>query len=82
MKEYIQDAMTCVRHYGLPDLFITFTCNLNWEEIQNLLLTGQQLIHHITARVFKLKLKALTDLIVKHSVFCYTRWLYSIEWQK
>ncbi|XP_055924623.1 uncharacterized protein LOC129956714 [Argiope bruennichi] len=25
MQEYIQDAMTYVRHYGRPDLFITFT---------------------------------------------------------
>jgi YHS domain-containing protein len=28
MQEYIQDAMTYVRHYGRPDLFITFTWNL------------------------------------------------------
>ncbi|XP_055938124.1 uncharacterized protein LOC129968294 [Argiope bruennichi] len=33
MQEYIQDAMTYVRHYGLSDLFITFTCNPNWKEI-------------------------------------------------
>ncbi|GFV79730.1 helitron_like_N domain-containing protein [Trichonephila clavipes] len=45
MQEYMQDAMTYVRHYGRPDLFITFTCNPNWEEIQTLLLPGQQAIH-------------------------------------
>lgn len=27
MHEYTQDAMTYVRQYGRPDLFITFTCN-------------------------------------------------------
>ncbi|KAL0860211.1 hypothetical protein ABMA27_010518 [Loxostege sticticalis] len=27
MHEYTQDAMTYVRKYGRPDLFITFTCN-------------------------------------------------------
>ncbi|XP_055904662.1 uncharacterized protein LOC129940368 [Eupeodes corollae] len=27
LQEYIQDAMTYVRYYGCPDLFITFTCN-------------------------------------------------------
>lgn len=27
MHERTQDAMTYVRHYGRPDLFITFTCN-------------------------------------------------------
>ncbi|CAD6215161.1 GSCOCG00011170001-RA-CDS [Cotesia congregata] len=36
MQEYIQDAMTYVCHYGRPDLFITFTCNPNWEEIKSL----------------------------------------------
>ncbi|XP_054710754.1 uncharacterized protein LOC129220340 [Uloborus diversus] len=77
--------MTYVRHYGRPDLFVTFTCNPKWEEIQILLLPGQESIHRhdIVARVFKQKLKSLIDLIVKHSVFgnvcC---WLYSIEWQK
>ena len=63
--------MTWVSHYGRPDLFITFTFNPNWEEIQTLLLPGQQSIHRhdVTARVFRQKLKSLTDLIVKSSVF-------------
>lgn len=71
MQEYIQDAMTYVRHYGRPDLFITFTCNPNWEGIKNLFLPGQHSIHRhdIIARVFKQKLKSLIDLVVKHSVF-------------
>jgi hypothetical protein len=29
-----QDAMVICRAYGNPDLFITFTCNVNWLEIQ------------------------------------------------
>ena len=29
-----QDAMAICRAYGNPDLFITFTCNTNWPEIQ------------------------------------------------
>jgi hypothetical protein len=29
-----QDAMVLWRAYGNPDLFITFTCNVNWLEIQ------------------------------------------------
>ncbi|GFW48877.1 helitron_like_N domain-containing protein [Trichonephila clavipes] len=85
MQEYMQDAMTYVRHYGRPDLFITFTCNPNWEEIQTLLLPGQQAIHRhdLTARVFKQKLKSLIDFIVKYSIFGITRcWLYTIERQK
>ncbi|GBN93109.1 hypothetical protein AVEN_105720-1 [Araneus ventricosus] len=34
MHEYAQDAMTYVRSYGRPDLFITFTCNPAWSEIK------------------------------------------------
>ncbi|XP_063987812.1 uncharacterized protein LOC135167977 isoform X2 [Diachasmimorpha longicaudata] len=85
MQEYIQDAMTYVRHYGRPDLFITFTCNPNWQEIQTLLLPGQQAIHRhdITAPVFKQKLISLIDFIVQYSVFGITRcWLYTVEWHK
>ncbi|CAD6227975.1 GSCOCG00012028001-RA-CDS, partial [Cotesia congregata] len=33
MQEYIQDALTFVRKYGRPCLFITFTCNPKWPEI-------------------------------------------------
>ncbi|GFV20704.1 helitron_like_N domain-containing protein [Trichonephila clavipes] len=41
MLEYAQDAMTYVRAYGRPDLFVTFTCNPTWNEIKELLLVGQ-----------------------------------------
>ncbi|XP_076763394.1 uncharacterized protein LOC143430844 [Xylocopa sonorina] len=85
MHEYAQDAMTYVRAYGCPDFFITFTCNPAWDEIKELLLTGQSPSdrHDISARVFKQKLKSLIDFIVKHHVFGKTRcWMYSIEWQK
>ncbi|GFV91224.1 ATP-dependent DNA helicase [Trichonephila clavipes] len=85
MQEYAQDAMAYVRHYGRPDLFITFTCNPAWDEIQQLLLPGQSQVdrHDITARVFRQKLKSLMDFIVKHEVFGSVRcWMYSVKWQK
>lgn len=41
MHEYAQDAMTYVRYYGRPDLFITFTCNPKWIHITQLLLSRQ-----------------------------------------
>lgn len=74
MHEYAQDAMTYVRHFGRPDLFITFTCNPKWIDITQLLLPGQPSSdrHDITVRVFKHKLKSPMDFIVKHQV----------EWQK
>jgi len=41
MHEYTQDAMTYVRNYGRPDLFITFTCNSAWPEINAHLMPRQ-----------------------------------------
>lgn len=57
MHERTQDAMTYVRNYGRPDLFVTFTCNPNWEDITKVLLPGQRCYdrHDIIARVFHLK---------------------------
>ncbi|XP_063993418.1 uncharacterized protein LOC135171058 [Diachasmimorpha longicaudata] len=70
MQEYIQDAMTYVRHYGRPDLFITFTCNPNWQEIQTLLLPGQQAIHrHDITTLFDLLIdQELVDIVTKHMI--------------
>lgn len=85
MQQYIQDAMAYVRVYGRPDLFITFTCNPQWDEIKKNLLPGQSASdrHDITARVFKQKIKSFMDFITKHHVFGETRcYMYSIEWQK
>ncbi|XP_055543433.1 uncharacterized protein LOC129728985 [Wyeomyia smithii] len=83
MHEYAQDAMTYVRAYGRPDLFITFTCNPRWIEIKELLMTGQSTTdrHDITARVFRQLM--LMNYIVKYHVFGETRcWMYSVKWQK
>jgi Helitron helicase-like domain at N-terminus len=41
MHEYTQDAMVYIRNYGRPDLFITFTCNPKWSEIESELMPGQ-----------------------------------------
>ncbi|GBM14407.1 hypothetical protein AVEN_246575-1 [Araneus ventricosus] len=41
MHEYAQDAMTYVRSYRRPDLFITFTCYPAWPEIKEELSYGQ-----------------------------------------
>ncbi|XP_044592007.1 uncharacterized protein LOC123270134 [Cotesia glomerata] len=85
MQEYIQDALTFVREYERPCLFITFTCDPKWLVITSLLLPGQNAIHRhdITARVFRQKLKSSINFITKTHVFGPTRcWLYSVEWQK
>lgn len=85
MHEYAQDALTYVRRFGRADLFITFTCNPKWKDINELLLIGQSPAdrHDIIARVFKQKLTNLMNVITKNSIFGEVRcWMYSIEWQK
>jgi hypothetical protein len=55
------DVMALVRKYGKPDIFLTMTCNLNWDEIKNELYPGQcaQDRPDLVARVFKAKLEEL-----------------------
>lgn len=40
MHEYAQNEKAYVRKYGLPDLFISFTCNPAWAEISKHLYQG------------------------------------------
>ncbi|VDP42082.1 unnamed protein product [Heligmosomoides polygyrus] len=63
MVSQYQDAMTIVSKYGKPDIFLTFTCNPNWKEIQNNLEHGQCAADRpdLVARVFNLKVKALCN---------------------
>ena len=85
MHERQQDAMTYVRKYGHPDLFITMTTNPNWPEIRNNLLPGQEPLDRpdLVARVFRLKVKKLLEMLTKEMIFGKPRaWLYSTEWQK
>jgi hypothetical protein len=85
MHEYAQDALSYVRRYGRPDLFITFTCNPKWSEITSLLEPGQTSAdrHDITARVFKQKLISLMNVITKSHCFGEPQcWMYPVEWQK
>ncbi|GBP60481.1 hypothetical protein EVAR_37517_1 [Eumeta japonica] len=85
MHERTQDAMAYVRHYGRPDLFITFTCNPKWSEITELLSEGQQSHdrHDIVARVFNVKVKHMMKLLTVGRIFGDTRChMYTIEWQK
>ena len=59
MYERTRDALCYVREYGRPDLFITFTTNPKWTEIQHELLLGQEAhdCPDLIARVFHQKLK-------------------------
>uniref|UniRef100_UPI00358E883F uncharacterized protein n=1 Tax=Myxine glutinosa TaxID=7769 RepID=UPI00358E883F len=81
MAERTQDAMSYVRKFGHPDLFITFTCNPAWPEIKNV--QDSNLRHDIIARVFSEKQKKLLWLLKKGMIFGdLVAWMYTIEWQK
>ena len=71
MHEHQQDAMTYVRKYGYPDLFITATTNPNWPEIKDNLLPGQdpQDRPDIVAHVFRLKVQKLLEMLKSEMVF-------------
>jgi len=66
-----QDAMAGVKKFGKPDIFLTFTCNPKWEEIQTLLKPGEQAYMRpdICSRVFNMKLKELMEDITKRHIF-------------
>jgi hypothetical protein len=64
------DGMAISSQIGFPDIFITFTCNPNWPEIQRELAKHRLQSHDrpdIISRVFKMKLDALMkDITRKH----------------
>ena len=71
MHKQYQNAMAIVRKHGKPDLFLTFTCNPKWREITENLCPGDKPHHRgdLIARVFKLKLKAFLNDILKENIF-------------
>ncbi len=80
--------MAIVQHFGKPSLFITFTANPNWQEVQNLLREdGHKLTAadrpDLVARVYHLKMEAFLKDSRKHHIF--GRWMvdcYCIDYQK
>jgi hypothetical protein len=63
--------MAIVRRFGKPSLFITFTCNPKWPEIQRNLMPGNTALDEpdLVDRVFAIKLKELMELIKKGQIF-------------
>ncbi|KAK9049518.1 hypothetical protein SSX86_021980 [Deinandra increscens subsp. villosa] len=87
MVNNYQNAMALCRTYGNPDLFITFTANPKWPEIESMLhSTGGHQSHEqpaIVSRVFKMKLDALMNDIMHKHIFGKTlAGIYTIEFQK
>ncbi|XP_073121738.1 uncharacterized protein [Henckelia pumila] len=85
MYQRYQDAMTLVQTYGKPDLFITMTCNPNWNEIKEKLLPGQspQDRPDLITRVFKAKFEEFKkDVVEKGVLGKVLSYSYVIEYQK
>ena len=84
MYERQQYAMSYVRIYGRPDLFITMVTNPKWAEIKTNLEHGQQAHDRpeLVVHVFKQKLYNLMDLLKDGAFGELQAWLYSIELQK
>ncbi|CAN1777377.1 ATP-dependent DNA helicase PIF1 [Linum perenne] len=87
--ENFQDAMAICRSVGYPDLFVTFTCNSKWPEIDlmvNLIRDTERRDPNradAIARVFKLKLTQLVFEIKSKSIFGnVVAFVEAVEFQK
>lgn len=85
MYQNFQDAMTIVRTYGKPDMFINFTANPNWPEILQHLLPHQNPNDgpDITTRVVHIKLQQWKRDLFQHGVLGHAiAYVLTIEFQK
>ncbi|XP_010497042.1 PREDICTED: uncharacterized protein LOC104774077, partial [Camelina sativa] len=86
MRENYLDAMAISKHFGFPDLFITFTCNPKWPELTRFF--QERKLNpddrpDILCRVFKMKLDSLMhDLTKRHILGKTVSAMYTIEFQK
>jgi hypothetical protein len=69
-KRRHMDAMALVQMYSKPDIFLTMTCNPNWQEIQDALFLGQtpQDRPDIVVQVFRAKLEKMKEMLTKRHI--------------
>ncbi|CAN7123126.1 unnamed protein product, partial [Brassica rapa subsp. narinosa] len=86
MKNMYLDAMAICRHFGFPDLFITFTCNPKWPELTRFLKKrglNSDDRPDIICRIFKMKLDSLMNDLTKKNILGKTASsMYTVEFQK
>jgi len=71
MDQLYFDGMAICSKIGFPDIFITFTCNPRWPEIERLLAPLHQRAHDrpdIVARIFKMKFDQLMSYLIKKAI--------------
>jgi hypothetical protein len=85
MKRRYMDVMALVWKFGKPDIFLTMTCNPNWDEIRRELLPGQtpQDRPDLVVRVFHANLQELKHRLTKHDILGKVwAYVYVVEFQK
>ncbi|XP_019163618.1 PREDICTED: uncharacterized protein LOC109159959 [Ipomoea nil] len=86
MIQNYQDAMVICRWIGYPNLFITFTCNPKWPEIQRYVVKRNLRAEDrpdIVCRIFKMKLDFLIKEFKSGGIFgVFRAVIYTIEFQK
>ncbi|XP_074327314.1 uncharacterized protein LOC141665237 [Apium graveolens] len=88
MNQYFKDSLAICHTIGHPSLFLTMTCNTQWPEIKSMMKFFPVIDvadkPDVTARVFKLKLDQLLDLIKNKNYFgkCIGGIIHVIEFQK
>ncbi len=72
MMQNYQDAMSICRFYGYPDLFITFTCNPKWPEIDKFMeLRGLKPEDrpYAVSKIFQIKLQNMIKFLKQGGLF-------------
>lgn len=73
MQQYFMDSLAICRDIGYPSLFLTMTCNAQWDEVRKMLEKCPSKLPQdnpdVLARVFKLKLDQLYDDIKNKNFF-------------
>ncbi|XP_042941237.1 uncharacterized protein LOC122275954 [Carya illinoinensis] len=85
MRKRYMEAMALVQRFGKSDIFLTMTCNPNWEEILEQLNPHEEVQNRpdLIARIFRAKLEELKIDLFKREIFGkVAAYVYTIEYQK
>ncbi|XP_071724388.1 uncharacterized protein [Rutidosis leptorrhynchoides] len=85
MRQKYIDAMTLVQKFGKPDIFLTVTCNPNWQEIKEHLMAHEESQNRadLNVRIFHAKFKQIREDLFEKRIFGdFAAYTYVIEFQK
>lgn len=73
MHQNFLDSLTICRNIGYPSIFLTMTCNPFWDEMKEMMkflpTSNPEDYPDIIARVFKLKVEQMYDIVKNKSFF-------------